>query len=198
MPRGYSDPPPGEPPETVAKVASISGTNGDDVKALLEQIADLKAKLAIADKERTASEQTALELAESQGNGLMQQTTIQEIPTGKKMKVQRLDHYETTGYKDDGRPILKAKWKTEEVPTFFYKIDLPPVGGLGLTINGLPLYHGTVYEFDLDSLRMVKDLVHKSWKHDADIHGTDENVYRKPENRQISMKTGRISTYRGA
>jgi hypothetical protein len=184
-------------PEGVAKVASLAGTSRDDVKALLAQIEDLKGKLELEQRARGEAEQAALELAEAQGNGLAQQTTIQEIPTGKKIKVQKLEAYETVSYKDDGRPILKPKFRSEDVPTFFYKIDLPPVGGLGLVLNGMPLYHGTVYEFDLDALRTVKDMVFKCWKHDADIHGTDENVYRKPQNKQISMKSGAISTYRG-
>lgn len=185
-------------PEAKMEVASTAGTSGEDVKKLLAEIAGLKEKLAVSEQTRGESEKAALAAAEAQGANLMMQSNIMEVPTGKKIKVQKLDHYETVSYKDDGRPILKPKFKTVEVDTYFYKIDLPPVGGVGLTINGMPLYHGTVYEFDIDSLRTVKDLVFKVWKHEADIHGSDENLYRKPEPKQISMKSGRISTYRGA
>lgn len=182
---------PGDP-DVVAQVASVAGTELSDLEKLKAQIADLEAKLAIEKKARGAAEQAALEAAESQANGLMQQTEVMEVPTGKKVKVQVGNGYETVGYKDDGRPILRPKFKTEERPTFFYKINLPPVGGIGLTTNGMPLYHGTVYEFDIDTLRDVKSRVYAVWKHDADIHGSDENVYRKPQPKQMSMKTGRV------
>lgn len=199
MPRKYvRKTPEGEPnPEVKTEVASVAGTSGEDVKKLLNEIEGLKEKLAISETKRTEGEKAALAAAESQGMGLMMQTNIMEVPTGKFIDIQVLDHYETVGYKDDGRPILKPKFKREKSPTFFYKIDLPPVGGIGLTINGMPLYHGTVYEFDIHSLRTVKDMVYRVFKHDADIHGSDENAYRKPDSKQISMKTGAIGVYRG-
>lgn len=199
MPRKYvRKTPEGEPdPEMKTEIASVAGTSGEDVKKLLKEIEGLKEKLAISETKRTEGEKAALAAAESQGMGLMMQTNIMEVPTGKFIDIQVLDHYETVAYKDDGRPILKPKFKREKSPTFFYKIDLPPVGGIGLTINGMPLYHGTVYEFDIHSLRTVKDMVYRVFKHDADIHGSDENAYRKPDSKQISMKTGAIGVYRG-
>jgi hypothetical protein len=202
MPRKYvrkaKDPETGEPnPEVKTEVASIKGAAGEDVQKLLDEIEGLKEKLAVSERSRSDAEQAALAKAEAQGGALMAQSNIAEVPTGKSIDIQVLDRYETVGYKDDGRPILKPKFRREKSPTFFYKIDLPPVGGLGLTINGLPLYHGTVYEFDIHSLRTVKEMVYRVWKHDLDIHGSDENAYRKPENKQISMKTGAISVYRG-
>lgn len=200
MPRKYTrkapNPETGEA-EVKIEVASIAGTSGEDVKKLLAEIEGLKEKLKVSERVRGEAETQALAAAEAQSAGLMMQTSIMEVPTGKKIKVQRLTEYETVGYKDDGRPILKPKFHMEEEPTFFYKIDLPPVGGLGLTINGTALYHGTVYEFDIHSLRTVKDMVHKCWKHEHDIHGSDENLYRKPSNTQMSMKTGAIGVYRG-
>ena len=191
------DPATGEPAEIKTEVASVAGTAGDDVKKLLKEIEGLKEQLAISERTRSEAEKSALAAAEAQGAGLMMQTNVMEVPTGRTINIQTLDHYETVGYKDDGRPILKPRFKTEKSPTFFYKIDLPPVGGIGLTINGMPLYHGTVYEFDIHSLRTVKDMVYRVFKHEADIHGSDENAYRKPEHKQISMKTGSIGVYRG-
>ena len=200
MPRKYvrkaPDPATGES-ETKTEVASVTGTSGEDVKKLLSEIEGLREQLAISETKRTAGEKAALAAAESQGAGLMMQSNIMEVPTGKFIDIQVLDRYDTVGYKDDGRAILKPIFKREKSPTFFYKIDLPPVGGLGLTVNGMPLYHGTVYEFDIHSLRTVKDMVYRVFKHDADIHGNDENAYRKPENKQISMKTGQVGMYRG-
>lgn len=176
--------------EGVAKIASIEGTASPDVAALLEQIEGLKDQLKVAAEKRDAAEQAALESAKAQGQAIMQQTDIQEVATGKKIKIARLTKYETVGYKDDGRPILKPVFHQEEVPTFFYKISLPPVGGLGLTVNGLPLYHDTVYEFDLDTLRSVKDMVFKCWKHEADIHGNDDNAFGRETVRQKAARFG--------
>jgi len=65
------------------------------------------------------------------------------------------------------------------VDEYFYKIDLPPVGGEGIRINGTLLYHGQVVRCDARTLSTLKDIVYRNWKHDRDIHGTDENFYRK-------------------
>lgn len=171
-------------PEVHAEIASIKDVQQTDLQKLLAEIADLKSKLAVSETARTEAEKQALALAEAQA-GVMQ-VAVQEVPTGKKVKVQRCAGYETVGYKDDGRPILKPTWKSVELDTFFYKIDLPPVGGDGLRVNGLLLAHGAVMEFDIDTLRSVKDMVFRCWDHERNIHGTDENVFRKPTQRTLS------------
>ncbi|OYV42986.1 MAG: hypothetical protein B7X10_06490, partial [Burkholderiales bacterium 21-58-4] len=119
--RKATDPATGEPnPEVVTEVASVKGASGDDVKKLLAEIAGLREKLAVSEKSRSEGEKAALAAAESQGAGLMMQSNIMEVPTGKNIDIQVLDHYETVSYKDDGRPILKPRFKTEKSPTFFY------------------------------------------------------------------------------
>lgn len=170
--------------ESHAAVASVKDVKPTDLEKLLAEIADLKQQLAVSDKARSVAETQALALAEAQA-GVMQ-IAVQEVPTGKKVKVQRCKGYKEVGYKDDGRPILKPEWETVEEPTFFYKIDLPPVGGDGLKVNGLPLAHGAVMEFDIHTLRSVKEMVFRCWDHERNIHGTDENVFRKPTERTLS------------
>jgi hypothetical protein len=88
------------------------------------------------------------------------QRDIQEVATGKTVKVKRAPWirsgkpgYKVVGYKDDGREILKPSSKDVELPTYFYKIDMPPVGGDRPQDERRPFYHGTVYEFDIDTLR---------------------------------------------
>lgn len=161
----------------VIEVASVKAVSDDDRHEMRARIADLEAKLAASEAARSDSEKLALAAAEAQ-SGLMQRD-IQEVPTGKTVQVQRLKHYKVVGHKDDGREILKPVMQTMSLPTFFYKIDMPPCGGTDLKLNGNPFYHGAVYEMDIDTLRTVKDIVYRTWKHDSDIHGSDENFYRK-------------------
>ena len=171
---------------TVSKVASIADTKPDDVKKLLSEIADLKAQLKVSNAARGEAEAAALEAAQAQGTLL--QSEVAEVPTGKKIKVQRAAGYKVVGHKDDGRDILRPVWKSVELPTFFYKIDLPPVGGTDCKLNGVPYYHGTVYEFDEDTLRSVKEIVYRLWDHDRQIHGSDENFYRKKQAPRLSAR----------
>lgn len=182
---------PPEPGEGKMDIASVKHVAPTDIELLQKQVADLTAKLEIETAARSAAEQKALEKAEEQAGSLMQ-SQIQEVPTGKQMEIARCIGYETVSYKDDGRPILKPKFERYKVPTFFYKIDLPPIGGVGLNMNGQYLYHGTVYEMDVDTLRTVKDSVYKAWKHEADIHGSDENMYRRPSN--VTLRGGQVRT----
>lgn len=170
----------------LAEVASLDGAPDTTKDALRAQIAELEAKLAASEAARGDSEKLALAAAQAQG--ALMQRDIQEVPTGKTVKVQRLDHYKIVGHHDDGREIIKPVFHAVTLPTFFYKIDMPPCGGNDLKINGTPFYHGAVYELDIDSLRTVKDMVFRTWKHDSEIHGSDENFYRKPQQARLSAR----------
>ncbi len=169
-----------------AKVVSTAGMNPSDLEKLQSQIADLQGQLASEREARTIAEEAALLQAESQG--MMQQREIREIPTGRTRTVQRANGYKVVGHKDSGVPILAPKWQDVELPTFFYKIDLPPVGGLQMRVNGVDLFHGSTQELDIDQLRSVKDMVHRCWAHDASIHGTDENAYRPKKGGMVSAR----------
>lgn len=169
---------------STADVAASAGVRNRNPAGLLAEIAALEAKLRESEDKRSAAEQQALDAAKSQAG--LQQREIREVPTGRKVNVQRLDRYETVGYKDDGRPILKPRFKTVELPTYFYLIDMAPCGGEDLKINGNSFYHGETYELDEDTLRTVKDIVYRTHRHDQEIHGNhDENAYRKPTNRVL-------------
>ena len=172
--------------EKHAVVASITGVESDVEMRLLKEISDLKAKLAVAETARSAAEQDALATAQAQG--MLMQRQIEEVPTGKTVKLQRLKEYKVVGHKDSGDEILKPVFHAVSIPTYFYKIDMPPCGGVDMKINGASYYHGAVYEFDLDTLRTVKEMMYRLWKHDADIHGSDENAYRKPQRTRLSAR----------
>lgn len=184
---------PPKPDEGILEVASVKHTPLSDLELLKAQVADLQAKLASETEKRTEAETRALKQAENQAGSLMQ-TEVQEVPTGKTMKVARCKGYKTVGYKDDGRAILQPEFDQVDEPTYFYKIDLPAMGGIGLNMNGQYLYHGTVYEMDIHTLRTVKDSVAKTWKHERDVHGSDENMYRKPSN--VTLSGGQVRTGR--
>ena len=133
--------------------------------------------------------QVAHAVAQAQG-GVMQRQ-IEEVPTGRTIRVQKCVGYKMSGYRDDGREIVKPVMKWCSLPTYYYKVDMPPCGGNDLKINGTPYYHGAVYEFDSDTLRTVKEMIFRLWKHDADIHGSDENFYRSPSRPSISARGAR-------
>lgn len=173
--------------EAHIEVASTVGASAKDVAKLMEEIRGLKEKLKLSEQQRSDAEAAALAAAEAQG--MLMQRQIQEVATGKTVKVKRASGYEVVGHKDDGREILKPVWKTVELPTYFYKIDMPAVGGWDLKINGQSLFHGTVYEFDIDTLRSVKEIVYRTWDHERSIHGSDENAYRPQQ--QPTLTQGR-------
>ena len=170
--------------ESFVQIASADGMSEADL--LRKENADLKARLAAAELGRSAEEREALATAQAQSTLL--QREIQEVPTGKTVSLPRFKEYKTVGHKDNGDPILKPVFHRVEVPTYFYRIDMPPVGGIDLKLNGTSFYQDAVYELDVDTLRTVKEIVYRLWKHDRDIHGSDENAYRKPQRPQLSAR----------
>lgn len=175
-----------KPRERHVEIASIEDVSSENEARLLKEIADLRSRLQVAESKRTDEEKAALQTAQAQG--MLMQRQIEEVPTGRTIKVKRLKEYKVVGHKEDGREILKPEFKTVDIETYFYKIDMPNCGGTDLKLGGVPYYHGAVYELDIDTLRTVKDMIYRLWKHDAEIHGSDENFYRKPERRQISAR----------
>ena len=153
-------------------------TPPDELEKLRAEVARLEGVLKA---ERSANEEASLRAAYvTQDNS--------ERPTGKKVKVPKLKGYKHMGFTDEGKPIRHPEWEEVEVPTFFYKVEMPPVGGVSIGINGNALFNGQVYEFTTDELRVVKDIVHRLKAHEASLNGTNENAYRKPTEAQFSGK----------
>jgi hypothetical protein len=151
-----------------------------EIETLRKQVAALEAKLV--------DQQQANDDARMRAHFV--QNDNEEVPTGREIEMPKCVGYEVISYHDDGRPILKPKWAKEKVPTFMYKIDMPPVGGMDIKVNGVSYQHGEVYEFDLHTLRLVKDIVYRLRDHEANIHGSNENAYRRPTQAKFSGKTG--------
>jgi len=128
-------------------------------ETLRHRIKELEAELA----DSKSSEQKAIELAAHNAAAaqsvLLFNATTTEIHMGKNA---------------DGKDL----WK--------YKIDLPPSGGTDIKVNMVPYYHGETYTFETDLLRTIKEIVQRSWGHEASIQGSNENFYRREMNKTIS------------
>ncbi len=155
-------------------------TPAADLESLQAQVARLTAQVAEQSEKLTAAEDAARLAAEGQGVPFMQ-NTMSEVPTGRKVTVSRCKNPWV-------RDAKKQVFEEVEMPTFYYKIDLPASGGVDIKINGESKYHGETYEFTVDELRTVKDMVGRSWGHEATIRGSNENVFRRPQNRVLSGK----------
>lgn len=154
-------------------VAPTKVTKADELEALRAEVARLEAALATAN---TANEDAAR-------RAMFFRDVNEEVATGQTVKVKKaMRPWEKNIEDQDVREV--------ELPTFLYKVDMPPVGGVEIKLNGEPLYHGQTYTLDLDQLRLVKDIVHRIRDHEATIHGTDENAYRPKTNARFSGRTG--------
>jgi hypothetical protein len=173
-------------PDKISTLVSMSQADPTSVEAMQQKIDDLQAALEKEREARSEAEERAMQMAESQ----VSFSPGEEIPTGRKRSIRVFDKLEIVGYKDDanGRPILRPTFKTVSVPTYFLKINLPPSGGDHFSTNGEEFYHGSTYEFDMDTIRDVKARVWACWKHDQEIHGSDENAYRPKLSPTISAK----------
>ena len=68
---------------------------------------------------------------------------------------------------------------------WFYKIELPASGGWDISINGTRFYHGQQYKVGTDTLRSLQEIVHRAWQHENAIMGSNENFYRRPQERVL-------------
>lgn len=130
-----------------------------------QEIAELRAKLAAAEKAREDSEAELERVRASTQAALLLSNSVTEVFLRK----------EPAQKWDPG----KRKLVPTEVEIWSYRIDLPPSGGYGAKLNGVDYFHGETYEVDTDTLRVLKDIVHRCWQHEANIRGSNENFYRK-------------------
>jgi len=197
-----------------ATPVSVDQMDVRGVADLEAEIADLKRQLAESNAKRDEAETFALQAAEAQG---MMQENVQEVPTGKTKGIPKCVGYRAISYKENGQPNLRPIWDTmacpeckgkgevkgaecedcsgkgkipklESVPTYFYKIMLPPSGGYGLMVNQQWMYHGGVYELDIHQLRSAKEQVFRSWQHEKNVHGDNENFYKRETKPTISAR----------
>jgi hypothetical protein len=68
---------------------------------------------------------------------------------------------------------------------WWYRIDLAPCGGIDIRLNGAQYVHGETYKFPTDVLRSVKEIVARTWSHEANISGANENSYKHAQDRVL-------------
>jgi hypothetical protein len=173
-------------PKKHVEVASVAKVEAPTLAELQAKIESLSEQLAVSESKRSKAEKKAL--AEADAEARTAEIPMQGRATGKTVRVERCKGFKTVSYTEKGMPIRQPVMHMVDVPTYFYRIDMAPCGGICLKINGDEFYHGTTYEMDIDTLRTVKDLVYRTWKHDSDIHGSDENFYRQKNPGRLSAR----------
>ena len=68
---------------------------------------------------------------------------------------------------------------------WWYRIDLAPCGGTEIKINGFPYFHGQTYKLTTDMLRSIKEIVSRTWDHENNINGVNENIFKQAQNRVL-------------
>lgn len=152
---------------------------------LLKELAELRAKLQLAESERDEATKMAAAMAEASAfNG----GSSEEQATGKTIKIRRCAN-------PAERDEKKQKWIDQEVPTFMYHVDIPVGAGASLMTNGMEYFHGQTYEVDQFTLVDLKSRVARCWDHEKSIHGENENAYRKPANTHLKTKAAMAAGY---
>jgi hypothetical protein len=143
-------------PENQKPTADSQQPVQDSTESLRQRIEQLEFELATEKAAKEIAEEESARLA-AQGQSAIFTSGVTERPAGKA---------------DDGKTDL-----------WWYRIDLAPSGGTEIKINGTPYYHGQTYKFDTDLLRSIKEIVARTWDHENNIMGANENMYRREQNR---------------
>ena len=146
----------------ILKPAQSTAPAEESVEDLRARIARLEAALKHSDEQRASAEEESSRL-QAQAQSSMFTTNVTERFSRKSA---------------DGKDI------------WLYRIDLAPCGGTDIKVNGVQYVHGETYEFTTDLLRSVKEIVSRTWGHEANIHGDNENAYKRAQDR-VLRGTGR-------
>lgn len=151
------------PPRTPNTPPQGGGDEPEELNAGAPETQDeLKARIAELEEELRRSGAARL-IAEEESARLSAQAQSSMFTTNVTERFSRIS--------EDGRDL------------YWYRIDLAPCGGTEVKINGMPYYHGSTYEFDVNLLRSIKEIVARTWDHENNIMGANENVYKVAQDR---------------
>jgi len=151
------------------------------------ELAILRAELDMTRKQLDATK-AQLEAKNAEAEYFVIPNDDGEVPTGRTVSMSICKNPARVN-DDPKKKIVDPIWEDVEVPTYMYRIHMPALGGWDIQLDGAPLYEGQVYELDLHTLRTVKSIIGNLWAHEASVHGNDENMYRKPQHKTLSMKS---------
>lgn len=105
-------------------------------------------------------------------------------------KIAQLSTKPAEGFVQPGDPNETYAGEIEDadgnmVPHYFYRIDMAPCGGTDIRISGETFFHGEVYKVSVNQLRTLREIVNRTWGHEQQINGSNENFYRKATNKQL-------------
>jgi hypothetical protein len=49
-----------------------------------------------------------------------------------------------------------------------------------IVLDGKQFFHGVTYYFSRAQAATIREIIHRGWKHEAEIKGANSNAYRKP------------------
>lgn len=150
-------------------------TTEKEVEALRARLAELQGQLDDANSKN----------AEAAARAAYFSAANTEIPTNRLVEV---EYCVNPWVKKEDDQI----WKKKQVSTYLFKVDMPPVGGVDIKVNGEAFQHGQTYEVTLDTLRQFKEIVYRLQAHEAAIHGSDEDVFRPRISKEINLRSGTI------
>lgn len=139
---------------------------------LMAEVNRLQELLAKSEEKRTEAEELAHSMASSSP---FLHSNVEEKPTGRTLSVKEIQN-------KTERDPKKVKYHMVEYPTFYYNIQLPAGSGPCLMTNGMEYFHGETYEFTQAELGDIKSRVARCWEHEKNIHGENENAFKKPTN----------------
>lgn len=150
-------------------------TTEREVEALKARLEELQGQLADANAKN----------AEAAARAAYFSAANTEIPTNRFVEVKVCTNPWVKREEDQ-------EWVTKKEATYLFKVDMPPVGGVQIMLNGEALQHGQTYEVTLDRLRLLKEIVYRLQAHEAAIHGSDEDVFRPRVSKEINLRSGTI------
>lgn len=158
---------------------------------LLKRIEELENALALEGVERKAATDARIALQKDNDELLERLETGDFAPIIGRQIVEKYAGVKKITVKEFDPKTREYKKVEREARMWDYLIDLAPCGGTEIKISGQPLVHGKIYTLDEDTLRSVKEIVFRTWRHEWEINGNQESKFRKQQLPVFSEKLGR-------